>query len=262
MLITTSKSGRGMPVRISRPSDRRSLSRSATRALDVLECFGRERRWLKASEISRMLGLQASSSNQLLKTMVDSAHLVFNARTKTYFPSPRLIGFSALIHEAFGIEDRLRLLVSDLYARTGLSVTLTTLNNLSMQVLHIEQAASLRTERGLRIGIFGSASGSAYLASLPDTEIRELAAQAGFGPDALPDFLQAAYKVRQDGFADGSGPDPTVWTIAVFLQRANSPVPLVLGLAGAVEEMKSRRHELRKILREATNRWLAQPLPG
>ena len=81
-------------VRVKRPSERRSLSRSATRALDVLEFFGEARRPLRAVEISRVLGMHPSTTNQLLKTMVDSAHLVFDAHSKTYLPSPRLARFS------------------------------------------------------------------------------------------------------------------------------------------------------------------------
>lgn len=46
-------------MRVKRPSERRSLSRSATRALDVLEYFGEARRPLRAVEISKALGLQA-----------------------------------------------------------------------------------------------------------------------------------------------------------------------------------------------------------
>jgi DNA-binding IclR family transcriptional regulator len=243
-------------VRVSRPSDRRSLSRSATRALDVLECFGKERRWLKAIEIARMLALQGSSANQLLKTMVDSAHLVFDARHKTYFPSPRLVGFTTLISEEFGTDDRLRLLVDDLYARTGLSVTLTTPNDLSMQILYIEMPAAQRTERGLRIDIFGSAIGSAYLASLSNREIRALVLRAGHAPDAIAGILQEAFKVRQDGYADGSGPDPEIWTIAFSLPPVSAPFPLVLGVAGDVQETKMRRDELRKIMRAAVNQRL------
>lgn len=106
-----------------RPSDRRSLSRSATRALDVLEYFGVARQPLRAIEIARMLGMQPSTTDQLLKTMVDSAHLVFDARSKTYLPSPRLIGFSGWIIETYGAGEVLRELVRDVQQRTGLLVS-------------------------------------------------------------------------------------------------------------------------------------------
>ena len=82
-----------------RPGDRRSLSRSATRALDVLELFGQERRSLRAIEIAKALGLHPSTANQLLKTMVDSAHLTFDAVAKSYLPSPRLGRFGGWMTE-------------------------------------------------------------------------------------------------------------------------------------------------------------------
>ena len=72
------------PVRTRRPGERRSLSRSATRALDVLELFGQVRRPLRAVEVSRALDMHPSSTNQLLKTMVEAGHLIFDARAKAY----------------------------------------------------------------------------------------------------------------------------------------------------------------------------------
>ncbi len=53
----------GRPVNVRRPGDRRSLSRSATRALDVLELFGETRRPLRAVEMSKALGMHPSSMN-------------------------------------------------------------------------------------------------------------------------------------------------------------------------------------------------------
>ena len=59
---------RNWPMRVMRAGDRRSLSRSATRALDVLEYFGQVRRPLRAVEIARQFSLHPSTVNQLLKT--------------------------------------------------------------------------------------------------------------------------------------------------------------------------------------------------
>lgn len=247
-------------LRFRRPSDRRSLSRSATRALDVLECFGDERRRLRAIEIGRMLGLQGSSANQLLKTMVDSAHLVFDARTKTYYPSPRMVGFASLMTEAFGPDDRLRMLVHDLQLRTRLSITLTSPNGLYMQILRIEMPPGQNTERGSQIGLFGSAVGSAYLASLPDAEIVDQAERAGLDRKALPDLLEAARKVRDDGYADGDGADQTVWTVAVPIPDGIFPIPLVLAAAGGRDAVKPRAAELKAAMAEMIVHWLG-PLP-
>lgn len=247
-------------LRFRRPGDRRSLSRSATRALDVLECFGDERRRLRAVEIGRMLGLQGSSANQLLKTMVDSAHLVFDAKTKTYYPSPRMAGFASLMTDAFGRDDRLRMLVHDLQLRTRLSISLTSPNGLYMQILRIEMPAGQSTERGSQIGLFGSAVGSAYLASLPDAAIIDQAERAGLDRRSLPDLLEMARKVRQDGYADGDGVIDAFWTVAMSIPDGIFPIPLVLAAAGDRDEVKPKAPELRAAMSEMIVHWLG-PLP-
>lgn len=255
MAIIAVPEGRAAP-RVKRPGDRRSLSRSATRALDVLECFGTEQRWLRAIEIARKLGLQGSTANQLLKTMVDSAHLVFDARTKTYYPSPRMVGFAGLMTRAFGPVDTLRMLMTDLQSRTQLSISLTTPNGLFMQILRMEMPPGRNTERGLQIGLFGSAVGSAYIASLPDREIEELLIRAGLDPRALPAMLEMARKVREDGYADGTGPDETFWTVAMAIPAGLYPVPMILAAAGDKDEVKARSAELKGILSAAIAHWL------
>ena len=110
-VIDNNRSGAGHPaknVQVRRPGERRSLSRSATRALDVLELFGEMRRPLRAIEMSKALGLHPSSINQLLKTMVESAHLTFDAHLKTYLPSPRLAQFSAWMLASCGGDEQFR----------------------------------------------------------------------------------------------------------------------------------------------------------
>lgn len=256
MTIIAVPESRPGPIRLKRPSDRRSLSRSATRALDVLECFGSEERWLRAVEIARMLGLQGSTTNQLLKTMVDSAHLAFDVRTKAYYPSPRMSGFAKLMAKAYGTDDRLRMLMADLQIRTRLSISLTTPNGLFMQILRIEMRPGQNTERGLQIGLFGSAVGSAHMASLRDEEIEGLVARAGMGRKVLPKLLEMAHKVRQDGYADGVGPDARVWTIAVPIPKGHFPIPMVIAVAGSTEEVAPRVTELNDTISSVLAHWL------
>ncbi len=61
---------------IQHPGGKRNLSKSATRALDILEYFAMVGRPLRAREIAQAFDFHASSTDQLLKTMVDSAYLI------------------------------------------------------------------------------------------------------------------------------------------------------------------------------------------
>jgi DNA-binding IclR family transcriptional regulator len=248
-------------VRVKSPSERRSMSRSATRALDVLEFFGEARRPLRAIEISRMLEMHPSTTNQLLKTMVDSAHLLFNAQTMTYLPSPRLAGVSGWIVEMYGADDRLRALVRDVQARTGLIVTLTTPNDLFMQILDLMTSPALQAERGLRISVFGSAIGSAYLSTLDDAAIARLASRARIPSSAMPHILKGVAEIRQNGFADGPSTNDPVWSVAMPLPKHAFPAPMVLGIAGPSDVVRNGRDGLQQTLHDATRRWIEDRAP-
>jgi DNA-binding IclR family transcriptional regulator len=243
-------------VRVRRPGDRRSLSRSATRALDVLEYFGRVRRPLRAIEIAKALELHPSTTDQLLKTMVDSAHLVFDARTKAYAPSHRLAQFSAWIVDSYGREEDLRELVGEVQAASGEVVTLTTANDLFMQVVDLAGTTPIgeSAERGLRVSLFGSTIGAAYLSTLTDAEIGRLAYRARLSAAGKAAVLADVEQIRREGFAEGPAANGEAWSIA-------TPLPLqgltrmVLGLAGPVDRVSANRPQLQAVMRTAVARW-------
>jgi DNA-binding IclR family transcriptional regulator len=231
------------PVRIKRPSERKNLSRSAVRALDVMEHFGQVRKPLRAVELSKALGMRPSTTDQLLKTMVDSAHLLFDARHKTYRPSPSLVGLGCWVIDTYGAEERLRRLIREVHVRTGLIVTLTTPNDLYMQILDLVTPPGPGTERGLKISVFGSVIGSAYLSTLRQEEITRLAERARIPKVEMNRLFEAVRHVRRDGYADGTtadGPtaDSPIWSIAVPLPPHHVPVPMVLGVAGEAHRVR------------------------
>jgi DNA-binding IclR family transcriptional regulator len=256
--LVTLKTARHGPsiVRVRRPSERRSLSRSATRALDVLEAFGEEQRPLRAVEVARLLDLPSSTTDQLLKTMVDSGHLVFEARAKTYVPSPRLLGFAGWIVVACKGEGGLGALIREVQARTGLVTTLSAPNDLFMQVIDVAVPPEISTERGLRVSVFGTVIGSAYLSMLESREIQRLADRARIAPGELPVILETVNAIRAEGFADGPTPDGGIWSIAMPISTPGLRVPLVLGVAGPREPVVRDREALLRAVREELELWL------
>lgn len=239
---------------VKRPGDRRSLSRSATRALDVLEYFGQVRRPLRAIEVARRLDLHPSTANQLLKTMLESAHLTFEAVSKTYLPSPRLIRFGGWMVETYGGDERLQCLIRQVQSETGEVVTLSTPNDIYMQLVDltgIDPGASdvEGAERGLHVPIFGSAIGAAYLSTLPNGDILRLADRAHVPADEHDAVVSRVALVRKEGFANGSSAEGAIWSLAIPMPARDFTVPLVLGLAGPATRVRGQLSQLGSILR-------------
>jgi DNA-binding IclR family transcriptional regulator len=216
-----------------------------------MEYLGHARKPLRAIEISKALGMSPSTTDQLLKTMVDCAHLLFEAQTKTYRPSPRLVGLGCWVVDTYGADERLRRLLRDVHSVTGFIVTLTTPNDLDMQILDLVTPPGPGTERGLRISVFGSVIGSAYLATLGEDEIARLADRARIPKAELDHLFQEVRNVRRDGYADGPTGSSPIWSIAVPLPPNRVPVPMVLGLAGELDRVRRDREALRQTLQRA-----------
>jgi DNA-binding IclR family transcriptional regulator len=245
--------------RIRRPGDRRSLSRSATRALDVLELFGSAQRPLRAVEIAQALSLHASTTDQLLKTMVDSAHLVFDANTKRYAPSPRLVGFGVWLTASFYGDDRIRQMMAAVHESSGEVVTLSTRNDLFMQILDTVEPRgdNPTTERGLKAPLFGTAIGGAYLAGLGDAEIGGLIERARIPPAEAPALMAGVERIREAGYAFGGiSVDDATRSLAMALPPPRAGIGLVLGLAGPAERIQPNRAQHAALLRRCIERWI------
>jgi DNA-binding IclR family transcriptional regulator len=68
------------------------LVKSAARAFEILECFGKERAPLRLKELVERLGYPTSSVAALLKSMTSQGFLTFDSKSKCYMPSARLAG--------------------------------------------------------------------------------------------------------------------------------------------------------------------------
>jgi DNA-binding IclR family transcriptional regulator len=245
---------RHLAVRIKRPAERRSVSRSASRAIDVLEIFGIARRPLRAVEIARALELTPSSANQLLKTLVDSAHLLFDARNKTYQPSPRLVAIASWVAETYDTGSAIGELVADVHGRCGLVVTFVTHNDLFMQV--IDLAGQGGGERGLKISLFGSTIGSAFLATLPHDEVRRLAQRARVPRTEMASVLAVLAEIREAGYASGPATRDDIWSIAVPLPAPVLAGRAVLGLAGPAATVLGDIEGHVRLMRDGIERWI------
>lgn len=256
IVVIPTEKNRHLAVRVKRPGERRSLSRSATRALDVLEVFGKLRRPMRAMEIAGILDLAPSTANQLLKTMVESAHLLFDARTRTYKPSPRLAAMASWITQTYGVGPCISDLVQDVWTRTGFVATITTQCDLFMQVIDLAGPEEAGGERGLVISLFGSAIGSALLSTLEESEVRRLADRARVPEPEFPAIFDALTTIRETAFAAGPTTGSELWSIAVPMPTSKMLDRAVLGIAGPCDVLSTRSEHYSATLKDAAERWI------
>jgi len=104
-------------------------------------------------------------------------------------------------------------------------------------------------ERGLRVSLFGSAIGAAYLSTQSDAEVRRLSDRARISVAEHEALNRRLAGVRVDGFAEGPSAGGGIWSIAAPLPAGSFNVPLVLGLAGPATRVQSNLRALSAALR-------------
>lgn len=243
-------------TRIKLPGERRNLAKSATRALDVLEYFATVKRPLRATEIGTAFGWHSSSTDQLLKTMVDSGYLIFEAARKLYRPSPRLVRFGAWLTENYYGGERLQRLLHLVHSRSGEIVTLAVRQGQHMQVVDTVQPlhSAHPATKGVKVPLIGSALGSAYLAARADADVRQIIAYLDRHRrdpnERLPEILADVSAVRARGHASGGiRSEHGNWSIAMALPACDADVGVVLGFAGPIERIKSQENALAALMR-------------
>jgi len=238
---------------IRHPGERRNISKSAVRALDVLEHFASVRRPLRATDIANALDLHPSSADQLLKSMVDSAYLLIDPEGKVYRPSPRLMPFGNWLAENYFGGDALSGLIATMAARTRQIVTIAAPQGGWLQLVDVATPPALvgLVRKGSRVSITNSTLGAAFLAAHDDREIDRWIDRS---PDArhLTPSARAGLKAsvdaaRENGFACGLS--DRLFSIAVTLPRPAAGIQLVLGLAGRPEHVEPRAAELGEQMR-------------
>jgi DNA-binding IclR family transcriptional regulator len=225
----------GMPRVVARTpirERRRNAAKSAERAFDVLHYFGAEARPLRATEIRRAFHLSPSSADQLLKTLVDSAYLTFNAATKLYFPSPRLLRFATMLTRHYRGDGLLRLM-SQLQAETGEKVVVVTLCDVTIQLV---DSLNYGEFSGMKFDL-DSVAGHVLLGQFAPAAMRKTVERAVLlrrcKRENAAALVRAGSTARDSGYAAGrSLVIPECWTLSVPLPGKSSDVPLALSLIG------------------------------
>jgi len=240
-------------------SQRKNHSKSATRALDILDFLANADSPRRASDIAEAFDLARSSANPLLKSMVDGGYLLIDPDSMGYWPSFRAVRMGHRLSDARRSMDRLCGIVEEVHACSGEAVTLTVQNDCAMQIMAFKGGEGVTPEVGTKLPVLGSTIGSAVLTTKTSAAISRLIRRSrrqyviANEEDWGASFLQQIRLFRMKGFSwrkiDSSSPDRLrppydMWTLAMHLPEGDGIRNAVLGMAGPIWRVRPREQEM------------------
>lgn len=224
------------------------------RGLEILRVFMPGETVLTNGQIAARTGLPKATVSRLTHTLTRLGYLVHCETTRAYQLGEALIGLGQGVLSGLDICRRARLSMDALAQATGMEISLSRRDRLSMVVTERVTLPGSRTycvEVGSRLPIAATATGRAYLAALTDYDrgyllslLRERAPE--HLRDMTPGLDQAFRDFRRHGFCVSIGEwDRTVTAIAVPILTASGTVDAVL--AGGIPSRFMTETRLRSI---------------
>lgn len=244
------------------------LTLSLQRLAALLELFAREREPLSSAAIGGALAAPRSSVAALLKALVQMGWLAHDRRAATYRPTAKFAMLGSWVLEEALLSSALGEAVQALQVETGETVSLSAPADLGLEVLHVigpDTGIRLVIQVGVRLALWGTAIGTAYLATIADPTIRSMyrRSEASESPPrvSLRTALAGVRRAREnDGIAFAeSAVVPDVAAVSVALPEAVSMRTLVVSVGGPVSRVRARRDEIEDTLRGWLDRLEAAP---
>ena len=239
----------------------RTQVKSALRAIEVLELFGRVRRPQSMSDVAQALGYPVSSTTVLLKTLIGLGYLSFDRHTRHYFPTPKvaLLG-DWILQVLFGsgqILDAMR----DVHAATGETTSINTANDIHIQYLQIIQSVHplrFHVDEGTLRPLTQSAVGWLLMSRMSDDEIDNVVRRTNIATERVNDrirveeMLDRVRTIRTDGYASAENvPFLGGATLCVLLPVTIQGRPVALGIGGVLERVRQNRARYLAVLQRA-----------
>lgn len=242
--------------------------KSAVRALEILKLFSEERRELNQKEIIGRLHYPQSSATFLLKSMVNTGFLSFDRKRRTYLPAPEVYRMGEWL-EDLGYEHIFRggilsALMDELRDRTGLTVSLTTQNDIHVQWHRIvgDLPPSMRVPEGTSLPLTWSAYGCILLSRESEAQIdRIIRLINAREPDPacklnVARMIATLREIRSaETFYMPNRRITAAAAVATLLPVGIAGRSVAVGIGGDAAEIERRRADLARILVDAVGRY-------
>jgi len=216
-----------------------SKAKIAKRVIEVLECFGEDNQNVTVMDIVNRYGRPQSSTSELLAALVEMGLLYKDARSRSYFPTPRLAGLGISAQPEIIRNGHLFSFMDRLARTTGYSAALFGMNKTHSQIFHLVPGPTSvfhDISYGACEQLTGSVAGLLLLSTLPLEQANGLLwrLNAEAFPEDKFDFAKTREYVsvlRRQGYVMGNvGFGSSLQMAATLLPAKMTKRPLVLGL--------------------------------
>lgn len=238
--------------------------KSASRVISILELFEAERKALRISDIVDALGYPQSSVSTLMKTLVGSGYISFNAKERSYSPSPQLafLGHWALGHrESVEIIQGIMRRLSD---ATQMSAMLGARNGITMQYIHFVVADSdfpMRLREGTQRPLHRSALGLMLMTNMDDAEAGRVVRRYHLehpneAEEPLPDVLERLNFARENGYyVSNNLVIQGASVLGMLMPTPTNSRRFALGIGGLSETIRDNTDDFLQSLRAAASEY-------
>jgi DNA-binding IclR family transcriptional regulator len=240
-----------------------NLVKSSVRSIEVIEFFHRRGTPARAIEIGGELGLAPSTTNDLLKTLVEVGYLEFDPSKKTYFLGLRSALFGQWASRMLPDAGRAGDLADDLRQQTGESIVLAAQNGHTIQflrILHGPDGTPGNVAEGLNAPMIGTAAGGAILMRKGLSELTSIVQRTyrlKSSAKALDSTVKTISFFNERGYASivQESLMPGYWALALPLPTRARTASMSLGIGGAKERIQSSANELAKFAQSNIERY-------
>jgi IclR family KDG regulon transcriptional repressor len=232
------------------------------RALDILLCFNEENPRLSLSQIAGHLSLPKSTIHRHLATLENKHFISRDETTGLYRLGLRFVEMAALILQGAGFQRWTQPHLEHLSAECGETVDLAVLDGthvIYLQVIESLQRVKIAAAVGQRLPAYCTASGKAFLAFLPDEQVREILPEklTRYTENTcvtLPGLIKDLRATRERGFAISEQEfEKDINAVAApILDDSGYPVAVIAVAGPSYRLSREQMNTLGKSIRQAT----------
>ncbi|PWB56249.1 MAG: IclR family transcriptional regulator [Anaerolineales bacterium] len=237
--------------------------RAVERALDILLCFRTDRSSLSLTEIAEQVGMNKSTIHRLLATLESKHFIIRDKATGMYQLGYLFVELASIILQDLDLRQLAKPYLQQLSDRSGETVDLAILSDghvVYLQVIESTQRVKIAAAVGERLPATCTATGKAFLAYLPESQVRQILDQDSTRYTertltSLEKLLANLRETRTRGFSISEQEyEIEINAVAAPIMDANGSPVAVIAIVGPSYRMPPERlQSLGQLLKETTD---------